>query len=182
MSLDSTDPKPEAEPPLAADLPGWLTPAPKLDQLDPDRTTVTDLPPAMTQTPQFDPDAPELDDEVESRDPTNPSPEEPSRRSAGRRIVDPSVAAAASLFALVALLASTIVNKTVGHGSGAYLMHQTEAEAIATPLGRIAARRAPIGDGEATDIADGIQAGTATAAYAARATMEHFGNQQEAPQ
>lgn len=179
MNPDSTTPTPEAEP-LEAELPGWSSPThPKLDPLDPSTTTVTDLPPALTQTPQFgDPPLDDLDHEAPTEQ-TNPRPERTSPRSAG----DPTIAsAAAGLFALAASVVALVLNATVGRGSGAYLMHPEEADAIGGPLGRIASRRVAIGDGDVTDVGDGIQAGVATAAYAARATVEHFGAPVQQPE
>jgi hypothetical protein len=170
MNPDSTTPPPEDEQHEEADLPGWTPSRSSIDQLDPTRTTVTDLPPALSQTPEFGEHPDELDD-LEQRERISPRPEATSRRSVG----DPSIAsAAAGLFALAAQVVSLIVNATVGHGSGAYVMQPEEAQAIGEPLGRIASRHAPIGDGDVTDIGDGITAGVATAAYAARATTEHF--------
>ena len=164
--------QPNEEPPPLVDLPGFDPPTrPTLYRLDPATTTVTDLPPAIPEAPTFDRDELDADDPARFEQ-TSPRPAERSPRSAG----DPTIAgAAAGLFALVASIVGFVANATIGRGSGAYLMAPEEAMAIGAPLGRIASRRAPIGDGDVTDVGDGIQAGVATAAYAARATMEHFG-------
>lgn len=170
---DSTTPQTEDAPP-PVDLPGFEPPTrPTLDPLDPERTTVTNPnptdPPPATDPPPLD----ELDDREQLDEAAASKPTRTSRRSAG----DPSIAsAAAGLFALAASLVGFVLNQTIGRQSGAYLMHEDEANAIGTPLGRIASRRAPIGDGDVTDISDGIEAGVAAAGYAARATVQHFAN------
>jgi hypothetical protein len=175
MDPDSTTPPSEDElPPV--DLPGFEPPTrPTLDQLDPNQTTVTPASPTMDPLTDHLTDPPpisDLEDELGERVEAAASTQTTtSRRSAG----DPSIAAAAAgLFALAASLIGFVLDKTIGRDSGAYLMHEAEADAIGTPLGRIASRRAPIGDGDVTDISDGIQAGVASAAYAARATVQHF--------
>ena len=172
---DSTTPQPE-DAPLEAEIPGFAQPTrPSLDPLDPSTTTTTDLHPSSTTDQHHDDE--DLGDELredehrQQYEPTSPKPEAPSRPSAG----DPGVAdAAAGLFGLAAVLAGVVLDGTLGHRSGAYRMHPDEAQAIATPLGRMAARRATVSGAEAKDLSDGIQAGVATAAYAARATMQHF--------
>lgn len=167
---DSTTP-PAEDAPLEADLPGFAPPSrPTLDPLDPTTTTVTDPNPSTTEYHRTDEEL--LEQHLDDEHPEQPSPRpDTSRPSVG----DPSIAAAAAgLFGLAAQVASLVLNGTIGHGSGAYVMRPDEAQAIGEPLGRIAARRSSVSGAEARDLGDGIQAGVATAAYAARATIEHF--------
>lgn len=170
---DSPAPKIEDEL-LEADLPGWSTSRPPLDQLDPALTTVTTSP---TFPPMTAGESPYVDEDLAERDPPESHEPPPTKReatsppSAGELTV---AAGAAQLFALAASVAGFVVNMTLGRKSGAYLMQPDEAQAIGEPLGRIAARRVPIGDAEASDVGDGLEAAAATTAYAARATIEHF--------
>ncbi len=186
MEPDSTTPS-GAAPREEADLPGFgPSRRREPDPLDPQATTVyattggpnpieATIPAGewSTTTPAGD----ELDDDEapwlrEASERTAPS----STPGSTSRVADPSIAAAAAgMFALVAQMGSLVLDRTIGRGSHAWLMHPEEAQAIADPLGRIAARHAPIGTGEAGDIADAIDAGVATAAYAMRATVTQHG-------
>jgi hypothetical protein len=160
---------PAEDAPLEADLPGFSAPGrPSLDPLDPSTTTVTDLRDPSWSTEYHRDDEEILEDE--QYEPPLPKPD-----TSPPSIGDPDVAsAAAGLFALGAMLAGFALNGTIGRGSGAYVMHPDEAKAISDPLGRMAARRASVSGAQAKDLSDGLQAGVATAAYAARATMDHF--------
>lgn len=74
--------------------------------------------------------------------------------------------AAESLAATVATAASTLVDARMGAGTGAFLMGEDEAAAIAAPASRIMARHAPLpGGGQATDVADGIELIVAVVGY-----------------
>jgi hypothetical protein len=183
MNPDSTTTEGE---PLEADLPGWgASRRNALDQLDPNATTVSVPPGPAMATDDLPPLSPheasaamgdvaeDLDDrydeEPPEREPTRPAGT--SRRSDG----DPRIAGvAAQLFATIAGALSLALNATIGHGSGAFVMHPEEAMGIGDPLGRIAARHAPIDSGEATDMGDAIEAGAAAAAYGARASIQHM--------
>lgn len=176
-------PNPE-DAPLEAELPGFLPGRSPMDLLDPNTTTTRPLtPPAPAMsgaTPEFRDDGEEdfYDDEDERDrerfEQTNPRPEPGSSRSSSRAPIPSVVEAAAGLFALIASVVSVVLDATIGHGSGAYRMYPEEANSIGQPLGRMAARRVPVGDAEAGDVADGIEAGVAATAYAARATIQHF--------
>lgn len=192
MPQDST---PNEAEPLEAELPGWgQSRRSALDQLDPTATTVTtpspsgappleramataDLPPMTADEARAAWDEHErelLDDEYLEGEPTGPTSPRLERRS-HRSDGDPRIAGvAAQLFATIAGAASLALNATIGRGSGAFVMHPEEAAGIGEPLGRIAARHAPIDTGEATDMGDAIEAGAAAAAYAARASIEQM--------
>lgn len=176
-SPDST-PNP-AGAPLEADLPGF---APsrrhQLDPLDPEVTTVTTgPPPASSQNPTTEPPPPLDDDEFDDREDWSELPDPRNLRSSSRastRDADPVVAGALEQLAKLGVtVASLALNRTLGQGNGAWIIHEEEATAIAAPLGRIGARHAPIGDGVAGDVSDGIEAGLATAGYAMRAAADH---------
>lgn len=181
---DSTT-SPEGAPPEAeADLPGFApSQRQKLDPLDPEQTTV-EIPPssATSPEPEYDPDQPlgeQLDDDeldeaerqgwLSRLDPRN-------RRHSSTASTEPDPVVADMLEQLAGLglaMASLGLNRTIGRGNGAWIMHDEEQTAIAAPLARIAARRVPAGDGVAGDVSDGIVAGMATAGYAARAAKDH---------
>lgn len=187
--------------PLEADLPGWgESRRHALDQLDPTATTVTavptpnadamataDLPPLTAQEAaaaldDLDPEEwfEELHDDRRQFEPTDPSPGPTSRRSAGKgnELV---AAGAAQLFTTIAGAVSLFLNATIGRGSGVWVMQQQEAAGIGEPLGRIAARHAPIDPEEATDMGDAIEAGVGVAMYGARASIEHMTARATAP-
>lgn len=162
---------------LEAELPGWAPRPDPLHPLDPATTTVsssTTFPPMTAgESPAGDVDE-DLDDRADWSEPQPPKPAATSPRSAGELERELTIASgAAQLFALIASVASLVLDATIGKSSRAYVMQPGEAQAIAEPLGRIAARHAPIGDGDVGDIGDGIQAGVATTAYVARATIQH---------
>jgi hypothetical protein len=170
--------------PLEAEVPGFGPSQRDNDPIDPTRTTVTVPASSEPSTvsvshPVYDPNRPleeQLDDDLgdedwsERLDPRNLT----SSSRASTSEPDPVVASALEQLAKLGVtLASLGLNRTIGAGNGAWIMHDTEADAIAAPLGRIGARHAPVGDGVAGDVADGIEAGLATAGYAMRATADH---------
>lgn len=165
-------------PPLEeADLPGFEPR--RADRLDPPQpstttssstSTSTDPPASSWETPAGDVDE-DLDD-GEYFEPTLPRSATSSSR--GSTEPDPAVAAAfGQLATLAATFGSLLVERSVGKGTGAWVATEAEAAAIGTPLGRIAARHAPIGADTAGDVADGIEAGYATVAYGMRAATDH---------
>jgi hypothetical protein len=177
--MTNPDSSPNEEEPLEAELPGWdPSRRDRPDPLDPAHTTVTTDPTDDETTAGWDrviDDAVPLDE---------PAPSSTTRSSPGSiRRVNPEVAAAAAgMFVVVANIVGMILDRTVGRSSRVWLLREHEAWAIAEPLGRIAARHAPIGDGQASDAADAIEAGVAGVAYAARATVESYGLGPEPPQ
>jgi hypothetical protein len=181
MNPDSTNSPDE---PLEAETPGFgPTSRPKIDPLDPAKTTTSPSPRASSvdpgpETPAADSRAAvdDLDEGPSAPTATRPDPGA-SSRSSGELLPEPPatvVEALAGLFGIGVALSGFVLNGTVGKGSGAYLVKPEENEAISQPLGRIAARRVPMGDSDSADVADGIEAGAAVIDYSVRATMEHF--------
>ncbi len=178
---------PSSEPSREADLVGFSTSRRRApDPMDPEHTTVTAGPESMTPPgdplagfdPTTDPASQyrELRDEFEDALDATSSASSSSSRASTPRGVDPSIAhAAAGVFAMGAQLAGFLLDRSVGKSSTAWLMREEEAAAIAEPLGRIAARHAPIDSGDAGDIADALEAGVGVAMYATRASLEQYG-------
>lgn len=166
---------------LEAELPGWSpSPRDQLDPLDPDVTTVEI--PTSTTTLGDDELLDEWNPSPSSPSTTTeegPGPSEPTSKippgSSPASIADPTIAAAlADVFAVGCNLTGLLLDRSIGHGGRHWLMAPHEAAAISEPLGRIAARRVPVSSNQASDVADGIEAGVATIAYATRATVEQY--------
>lgn len=192
---DSTTPPHEDEPLDEADLPAWTSRRRTLDPLDPEATSTTTPPriladprdPPWNPTPATDAEAiDELRNLVDDLEPPAEDETATARRGrpnlsnrvrsilAPRSEGDPRVAAVVGgLLSTLAGVSSLALDATVGRRSGAYVMRPDEAEAIGTPLGRIAARRVNVGDADPTDIGDAIEAAGAAVMYGARARLEH---------
>lgn len=69
---------------------------------------------------------------------------------------------------LVLHVGGGVANMRLAPGSTRYVFVPGEAEAIALPLSRMAARRAKFSPGEANDVTDMLEASLAGAAYAVR--------------
>lgn len=91
----------------------------------------------------------------------------PVSTSSPRRLLDAGTRKAyEKTAAKVAVVASALVESRVGGGSGAFLMGEDEADAIAAPASRLAARHAPLpGGGQATDLADCVELFVAVVGY-----------------
>lgn len=191
MTSSNPDSTPDVDELLEAELPGWNpSQRDQLDPLDPDVTTVEIPTTSTTGLPDeyYDEDEPQWSPSPSSTSSTgeDPGPFEPTSKiptgSSPASIADPSIAAAlASMFAVGCGLVGLVLDRSIGKGSRAWLMHEHEVEGISEPLGRIAARRVPVSSREATDVADGIEAGVATIAYATRATLEQYGGPDTEP-
>lgn len=171
---------------LEAELPGWSEST--RDRLDPPQPATVTHPenetPAASEKDWDELDPDELDDlareEAEREQEWFEREDQRTRPSSSRGSTeaDPVVAGAfAQLAQLAVTFASLGLERTIGNGSQAFIARPEEAAAIAEPLGRIAARHAPIGEGAAGDVADGIEAGMAAAQYGMRATVEHTTSQ-----
>lgn len=155
------DPAPEE---MTADLPGFRQPKtmPATDPLDQEATTVTAPTPAAETTswPNEGDDGGSASDESFL---SSTAAATPSRASTA----DPE--AFEQLFAIPISVTGIVLNKRLAApGTAHWLFLEDEAESIAGPLARIAARHTPVGPGEANDIADGIEATAAATAYVLR--------------
>lgn len=183
MTTVSGSPSPEGPPLEEADLPAFETRRQdRLDPPQPNTTTSTTSTESMGEDRgSWDPERDVVGDEEELPELELPRPSRSSSR--GSTEPDPAVAAAfGQLATLGATFASLLVERSVGKGTGAWVATDDEAAAIGTPLGRIAARHAPIAAETAGDVADGIEAGYATVAYGMRAATDHArGGRADAP-
>lgn len=157
---------PEDVPLEEVDLPGFAPSSRnRLEPPQPGATATT--PPRIKDDELLD----ELDEHPERFELTEPK----MPPSSSRGSIEPSAEAAETfgqLAALLVKLGSLGLNRTVGRGSGAWIATDEEAADIAVPLGRIAARHAPITGEAAGDVADVIEAGFGAAAYGMRATVD----------
>jgi len=151
---------------LIPETPGWTPPPapPAPDPLDPTSTTTS-----SPEGPALDPDSSNgyggSDPERGRKSSTTPGP--------GPRLA--SIAKPATFEPIIAKLVqavSLLLDHWRSRETHTWLMHDEEADAIAAPLSRIAARHSPVTlDEETNDVLDGLEAGIGAAGYGMRA---HF--------
>lgn len=138
---------------VTADLPGFA-------QIPPEEPT-----PGATTTENRDPgEAPASGSESGPAAP--PTQKQAARRSTRVSTTDIQAFAGVVTVALVAVGTFLHNRMTPGDDNDVWLPDEQDAEAIASPLGSLAARRAPIEKGEASDIADALTALVGAAGYA----------------
>lgn len=145
----------EPDPDLIADLPafGPARTMPTNDPLDPATTIVSE----EDLTAAIDGDSWDGSDESDLLSSTTTAT--PSRASTA----DP--AAFSELVAIPLRLAGMGLNAKLAPGTDIWMMDDSSVDGIAGPLGRIAARHAPLSSGKANDVTDGVEAAVAVAGY-----------------
>jgi len=157
-----TDPSPEQRDALTAGLPTFLPPqeSPRSRRralIQSPSPSSTEPAPSSTSDPDDFDASPSEDETPEtltgSPSPASTKPPRPLRLDAGVRKGYEQTAKQ------VAKAASTVIDTQLGAQTGAFLIADDEAQNIAEPASRLAARHIPLpgGGGQATDLADAVE-------------------------